>query len=144
MNKQIRSRIILAALAVLTALAFTACADLLAKPVSISERLTSFTAELNKANRSELWNNLDSAAANFSKAKPSKFWDDAFGTDIPFTLGAINASDPNAVTAKLTSANKLFDYTVTFGMSSTGTFNPVYLIKSISYTAGTTPITVFN
>ena len=138
MKKPTRSAISLALLAVVAFVAVSAC-DLFTTPVTIKNRLDNFVAELNKADRSSVYLQLDSSATSYSAAKAASFWDALFAKET-YSITDIVDSNPEAVTAKLTGNGTFGTQTITFGMSKTGTVNLIYTIKSINFGGKT----VFN
>jgi hypothetical protein len=124
MKKSLAVFLSIAALALL----FSTCAK--KSTTSNSECISNFMSDINSADRSGVYNNLDSNSSKYNQAKVASYWNSQFPTqDMPYTLSGQSSGNP--IYATLSSSNGLYNGNpIIFGMASDSDGNAV--ISSIS------------
>jgi hypothetical protein len=65
-------------------------------PVTIEDRISQFMAELNKADRTNVYTHVHSDATSYNTIKPAAYWDGIFATGNTYSLSGLSVTSPTA------------------------------------------------
>jgi hypothetical protein len=132
-----RIRFCLIAVMIATLIAVFSCNTV--PPVSIEDRIAQFMADLNKADRTNVYTHIHTSAASYGGVVPKAYWDGLLATTfIPYSLSGLSVAGSVATATVNTTHLTYGGATWTFTMKESEP--KVWKILQITSSAGVNPV----